>query len=127
VPDRFRPLLNFDDLDESECRLQAQFGQESSDPGRAEVLTQLARVQGLRGDFEACERLLEGAQSLAGGQPVALTRIERRPEEAAALLEQCIGNSDPDPYFHQELSEIYAALGREEAAREQAELAERLR
>ncbi len=37
-----------------------------SDAGRAEVLTQLARVAGLRDDFDACDRLLERAEGLAG-------------------------------------------------------------
>ena len=46
-----------------------------------------------------------------------------RPIEAATLLEQCIANSEPDPYFHEELAEIYAALGRDEEARQQADLA----
>jgi Flp pilus assembly protein TadD len=50
-----------------------------------------------------------------------------RPAEAATLLERCIANSEPDPYFHEELAEIYAVLGREEEAREQEELGARLR
>ena len=54
-------------------------------------------------------------------------RMLGRREEAAVLLERCLENSEPDPHFHEELSEIYAALGRDEAAREQAELAARLR
>jgi predicted Zn-dependent protease len=54
-------------------------------------------------------------------------RLLGRPEEASTLLERCSANSEPDPYFHEELSEIYAALGRDEAAREQAELAAELR
>src|SRR5207248_7905877 len=54
-------------------------------------------------------------------------RLLNRPSEAAALLEHCIARSEPDPYFHEELSEIYAMLGRDEDAREQAELAARLR
>jgi len=40
------------------------------------VLTQLARVQGLREDFGECERLLQEADSLAGSSPVALVRVE---------------------------------------------------
>jgi tetratricopeptide (TPR) repeat protein len=227
---------------------------ETSDAAQAEVLTQLARVESLRGDFEACERLLVEAESLAGDDQHARVRIDLergrklrsggdadaavtlfesafararenalhflagdavhmvaisdpdrmvewtqrgldlseaepeaaywagpllnnlgwhhfengdydealaaferalearerdpekaveieiaryavgktlrllgRPEEAATLLERCIANSEPDPYFHEELSEVYAVLGRNEAAREQAELAARLR
>lgn len=254
MPDRLRPLWDFDDLEASNARLRAQLGEETTDPGRAEVLTQLARVESLRCDFDACERLLQEAESLARKDRLAKVRIELergrklrsrgdsqaavplfesayaracanglfflagdaahmvaisdpdqlvewtqrglelaeaepdagywagpllnnlgwhhfengdynealeaferalearerdpenpveieiaryaigktlrflgRPEEAAALLERCIANSKPDPYFHEELSEIYAVLGRDEAAREQAEFAARLR
>jgi tetratricopeptide (TPR) repeat protein len=254
VPDRLRPLWDFDDLDASRERLRAQQEQETSDAGRAEVLTQLARVESLRVDFDACERLLEEAESLAADDQLAKVRIDLergrklrsggdagvaaplfesafararenglyflardaahmvaisdpdrmiewtqrglelaeaepdaaywvgpllnnlgwhhfesgaydealaaferalaarerdpenvveieiaryavgktlrllgRPEEASTLLERCIANSEPDPYFHEELSEIYAVLGRDEAAREQAELAAELR
>jgi len=74
--DRLRPLWDFDDLDASEKRFREQLARESSDPGRAEVLTQLARVQGLRGDFDACARLLEEAEPLAGSSPAANVRLE---------------------------------------------------
>lgn len=254
VTDRLRPLWDFDDLDGSEGRLRAQLEREESDSGRAEVLTQLARVRGLRGDFDGCEELLQRADALAGDEPVARVRIDLergrklrssgepaasvplfetafelargsgehflagdaahmvaiadpdnmaewtqrglelaeseqeaaywagpllnnlgwrhfergdygaalavferalevrerdfanpreveiaryavaktlralgRPTEAATLLERCIANSDPDRYFHEELAETYAALGREDEARQQAELAARLR
>jgi tetratricopeptide (TPR) repeat protein len=254
MPDRLRPLWSFGDLDGSERRLQAQLEEEGSDPGRAEVLTQLARVQGLRGDLDACERLLQEAELLAGDETVARIRIDLergramrssgrpeaavplfaaafelanrsgeaflagdaahmvaiadpgkmlewtnrglqladaepeasywagpllnnlgwhhvengdyatalpiferalearerdpdnpaeieiaryavgrtlrllgRPSEAASLLEHCVANSEPDPYFHEELGEIYVLLGREEEAREQSQLAARLR
>ena len=50
-----------------------------------------------------------------------------RADEAAALLEQCIANSEPDFYFHDELAEIYKALGRNDEAERQAELAAGLR
>jgi len=251
MADRLRPLWDFDDLPGTEQRLRAQLGRERADAGRAEVLTQLARVEGLRGDFEASEALLREAESLAGQSPVANVRIdlergrklrssgdanaalplfesafaraqksgehflaadaahmaalaadtdgfvrwtqrgiglaeaepeaaywagpllnnlgwhhfehgsydaaldaferalrarEREPdrpteieiaryavakteralgraEEAARLLEQCVAGSDPDSYFHEELAEAYAVLGRREEAGEQAKLA----
>ena len=75
VPDRLRPLWDFDDLDATESRLTAQLEAETSDEGRAEVLTQLARVQGLRDDFGGCEALLQQAEPLAG-DGVARVRIE---------------------------------------------------
>jgi len=76
MADRLRPLWDFDDLDASEERLRAQLEQETTDPGRAEVLTQLARVEGLRGDFDRCLQLLDQAELLAADDPVANVRLE---------------------------------------------------
>src|SRR5207244_9079584 len=76
MADRLRPLWNFDDLDATEDTLQVQLEREDSDAGRAEVLTQLARVQSLREDFEACEGLLQEAESLAGRSSWAKVRID---------------------------------------------------
>jgi tetratricopeptide (TPR) repeat protein len=244
VADRLRPLWDFGDLDLSEARFRAQLEEETTAAGRAEVLTQLARVEGLRGNFERCDVLLDEADALGGaeirvllergrrtrssGQPgagqaqfeqafdlartsgddvlavdaahmvaivddvetwtargveiagssddpgvrywlgplynnvgwsrydagdtagaleafeLALASRERddprpdalafarygvgkalravgRAEEAAALLEQCVSLEDAD--FHEELAEDYAALGRHDDAREQAERA----
>jgi tetratricopeptide (TPR) repeat protein len=75
MPDRLRPLWDFDDLDGTERRLRRQLEDETSDSGRAEVLTQLARVQGLRDDFDGCEAVLQEAEPLAG-EGVARVRIE---------------------------------------------------
>jgi tetratricopeptide (TPR) repeat protein len=256
MPDRLRPLWDFDDLNLSEARFHEQFDREQSGAGRAEVLSQLARVEGLRGDFEAAARLLDEAEPLAGSNPVANVRLElergrmfrssgdleaafplfqsaferacesgefylagdaahmcaiavadrqvteewtqrgldlgeREPDaaywagpllnnlgwhyyeagdysaaldaferaltareadpnrpyeieiaryavgktllalgragEAAPLLERCVASYDDDPYFHEELGEIYAALGRDEDARREAEHANSLR
>jgi len=74
--DRLRPFWDFDDIDGTERRLREQLDRETSDSGRAEVLTQLARVEGLRGDFDACERVLEEAETLAGTSEVAKVRID---------------------------------------------------
>jgi tetratricopeptide (TPR) repeat protein len=49
---------------------------ESNDTGRAVVLTQLARVEGLRGAFDASERLLQEAEALAGQDEAAKVRID---------------------------------------------------
>ena len=50
-----------------------------------------------------------------------------RPDEAAELLEEAVAwtqsAGEPDGWFHEELAEDYAALGREADAREQARLA----
>ena len=75
MPDRLRPLWDFDDLEATESRLRTQLEGETSDEGRAEVLTQLARVAGLRDDFAACEALLQEAEPLAG-KGVARVRID---------------------------------------------------
>jgi tetratricopeptide (TPR) repeat protein len=76
MPDRLRPLWDFDDLDASEQRFRQQLEEESTDEGRAEVLTQLARVQGLRDDFDGCERLVQHAESLAGDSELVRVRVE---------------------------------------------------
>jgi tetratricopeptide (TPR) repeat protein len=76
VPDRLRSLWDFGDLDTSEQRLTEQLAREPDDPARAEVLTQLARVEGLRGDFAAAERLLGEAEALAGTSALARLRID---------------------------------------------------
>ena len=74
--DRLRPLWNFDDLDASDQRFRAQLDQEQSDAGKAEVLTQLARVQGLREQFAEGDRLIDEAAGLAGSSAAAKIRIE---------------------------------------------------
>jgi hypothetical protein len=76
VSDRLRPLWDFDDLGATESRFRVQLEGESDDAGRAEVLTQLARVEGLRDDFDGCERLLSEAEALAGASAVAKVRID---------------------------------------------------
>ena len=76
MSDRLRSLWDFYDLDATEQRLRLQLNGESDDAGRAEVLTQLARVEGLRNDFDACDRLLEQAEGLAGSSAVAQVRID---------------------------------------------------
>lgn len=76
MPDRLRPLWVFDDLDGSAARFGEQLEQEDSDAGRAEVLSQLARVEGLRDEFGRCAELLDKAELLAGDDPVANVRLE---------------------------------------------------
>lgn len=74
--DRLRPLWDFDDLDVSESRFRTQLENEQSDEGRAEVLTQLARGQGLRDQFAEGHRLLDEAAALAGPSVIAHIRIK---------------------------------------------------
>jgi tetratricopeptide (TPR) repeat protein len=97
VGERLRAAWDFDDLDSTERRFGALLEQESSAAGRAEVLTQLARVEGLRGRFAAGERLLGAAEELAdpGGAASVRVALERgrllrssgRPEAAMPLFE----------------------------------------
>jgi tetratricopeptide (TPR) repeat protein len=61
MPNRLRPLWDFGDLDGSERRLREQLEREMTAEGRAEVLTQLARVEGLRGRFAEGDALLDDA------------------------------------------------------------------
>ena len=75
MTDRLRQLWDFDDLDGTEERLRDRLAGEHGS-GRAEVLTQLARIQGLRGDFEAGERLIKDAEATAGTSQV--TRASKR-------------------------------------------------
>jgi len=65
MPDRLRPLWDFDDLDATRQRLCEQLECEQANVGRAEVLTQLARVRSLQDDFDGCEQLLQEAEALA--------------------------------------------------------------
>ena len=76
--DRLRPLWDFDDLDASEGRFRAQLEHEQTDAGRAEVLTQLARIEGLRGRFEQCDALLDEAEALGGAEARVLLERGRR-------------------------------------------------
>ncbi len=73
--DRLRPLWNFDDLDATERRLREQLEQEATDEGRAEVLTQLGRVKGLREQFAEGDGLIDEAAALAGRSVIASIRI----------------------------------------------------
>jgi len=74
--DHLRDLWDFDDLDGTERRLRARLDLEADDASRAEVLTQLARVEGLRGEFAAGERSIGRAEALAGDSVAARARID---------------------------------------------------
>jgi tetratricopeptide (TPR) repeat protein len=76
MPDRLRPLWDWDDLDGTASRFREQLEQEDSDSGRAEVLSQLARVESVRSEFDRCAELLDKAELLAGSDPVANIRLE---------------------------------------------------
>jgi tetratricopeptide (TPR) repeat protein len=76
VGDRLRPTWDFDDLDGSQERFRALLEGEQTDAGRSEILTQLARIEGLRDRFDAGDALLDEAETLAGSTPVVRARID---------------------------------------------------
>ena len=110
MDDRLRTLWDFDDLDASEARLRERLNHETSDPDRAEVLTQLARVEGLRGSFEEGDTLLDEAARLASEAPSVKARVDlergrlRRsggsPDTARPLFESAYARGlDTEQYF----------------------------
>ncbi len=74
--DRLRPVWDFNDLGASRQRFRELLESEEADAGRAEVLTQLARVEGLEDGFEEGDRLLDEAASLAGDDPTVKARLD---------------------------------------------------
>src|SRR5919204_2475591 len=71
----WRDVWDFNDLDLSERRFRAALEEEETAAGQAALFTQLARIEGLRGDFAAGERLLARAEAIGGAQSWVL--IER--------------------------------------------------
>jgi tetratricopeptide (TPR) repeat protein len=121
--DRLRPLWDFDDLDGSEARFRAQLARETTDGGRAEVLTQLARVEGLRGRFDACDAFLDEAEALGGAEARVLLergRRERssgRPGAGTAQFEQAfaVARSLDDDVIAVDAAHMLAIVGDSEA------------
>ena len=68
MSDALRALWDFDDLDATEARFRAL---------RAEALTQLARVQGLREDYEGGDRLLDEVKEEANPRVRIRVDLER--------------------------------------------------
>ncbi len=76
MTDELRSQWNFDDLDATERRFQDLLAAEQDSAARAEVLTQLARVEGLRGDFDQGEALIREAEELAGTDARVAIRVD---------------------------------------------------
>jgi tetratricopeptide (TPR) repeat protein len=106
VGDRLQALWDFDDLDATEERLRARLAEEPTDEGRAEVLTQLARVEGLRSAFDAGETLLAKAEELQGEGAVAATRIDL---ERGRLRRSSGDRDSASPLFESAFSKAVAA------------------
>jgi tetratricopeptide (TPR) repeat protein len=75
VSDPLRSTWNFDDLDATEERFRESLANEASETRRAELLTQLARVEGLRGRFEEARELLDEAERIGGASEVVRARV----------------------------------------------------
>lgn len=65
MADRLRSLWDFTDLDVTDQHLRDQLAAETTVDGQAEVLTQLARVAGLRDDFDGGAALILEAERVA--------------------------------------------------------------
>ena len=104
--DRLRPLWNSVDLDETERNLEAALGRETTDAGRAEVLTQLARVRLRQGRRDDAESLLVEAAALAGDDPAACARVRL---ERGRLLRRIHGDADALPVLEQAYESALAA------------------
>lgn len=107
--DRLRPLWDFNDLDATEGRFRTALDKETGDVGRAEVLTQLARVEGLRDQFQAGDTLLDEAAVLGGPAPLAVMRVvlER------GRLRRSSGNAEASMPLFLEAYELALAEGQE--------------
>lgn len=100
-PRPIRELWDFDDLDGTETRFRERLEAESSALRRAEILTQLARIEGLRGRFDEGERLVDEAAALARTPWVDLERGRLRrsagdPEAALPLFEAAYASALED-------------------------------
>ena len=74
--DWLRTYWDFHDLDATERRFRDLLAAEANGGRRAEILTQLARVHGLRDDFDEGERLIAEAEAAADESAAARARID---------------------------------------------------
>jgi len=74
--DRLRPIWDFDDLEGTEGRFRELLAHERSEATRAEILTQLARIEGLKGNFDQGRRLIDRARAIAGDHVLVRIRID---------------------------------------------------
>lgn len=85
----WRDVWDFDDLDLSERRFRTSLEEAETTSGRAALFTQLARIEGLRGDFAAGERLLAEADALGGAEgwvSIERGRLRRSSGDGATAL-----------------------------------------
>jgi tetratricopeptide (TPR) repeat protein len=87
--DPLRALWDFADLDASERRFRDRLSSEIDAAGRADVLAELARIEGLRGRFAEGDALLDEAEATAGVRTRTLLergRLRRSAGDADAAL-----------------------------------------
>jgi tetratricopeptide (TPR) repeat protein len=85
----WRDVWDFNDLESSERRFRELLAAEATAAGRAAVLTQLARIEGLRGRFADGDRLLAEAEELggaAGWVAIERGRLRRSGGDSATAL-----------------------------------------
>ena len=118
--DRLRPLLDADDLVGTEGRLRAALDAEDTDAGRAEVMTQLARVELWHGWPDAARELLDDAGRLAGDVPVVRARLLRMGPEDFRLMvtaHRAVADDTAMDRLVLELVTLYRALSNAEPPR----------
>ena len=75
MADELREMWDFADLTATEGRFRAKLAEPLDDARRAEVLTQLGRVAGLRGDFASGHALVDSAEALAPADSAGRVRV----------------------------------------------------
>lgn len=88
-PNGWRDVWDFNDLESSEERFRALLDAEATTADRAAVLTQLARIEGLRGRFADGDRLLAEADAIGGAESWVLIergRLRRSSGDSATAL-----------------------------------------
>lgn len=103
MSDELRALWDFGNLDATQRRFEERLRAESDGGARAELLTQLARVAGLRDNLDEGEQLVRQAEALAASSARARARINLErgrilrsggdPEAALPLFESAVENA----------------------------------
>lgn len=75
MEDRLRELWDFADLSATETRFRDLLERTSSDDEKAEVLTQLGRIEGLREDYTAGHTFVDQAEALVTADSTARVRV----------------------------------------------------
>jgi tetratricopeptide (TPR) repeat protein len=103
--DRLRPLWVDGDVDATDRTLRAALATEITNPGRAEVLSQLARLEWVRG-LKSASALLDQASELAGDHPVARARVLL---ERGRVLRRTAGDAAAVPVLEEAYEAALAA------------------